>query len=289
MTQFLEIGAAAVTAASRKLRVNGIELNVAVHGEGPALLLVHGFPDDMAVWRRQVPALVIAGYQVIVPDMRGYGRSDAPAARPDYRIDLLVADLVGVLDALGVARTQLIGHDWGAAICWQFCMRHPERVERYAALSVGHPNAYARGPLEQKIKGYYVLLFQLRGLAEWALRSFDWSLFRAATGQHPECVLATQWLARPGRLTAALNYYRANLGIFMPRAYPPVTVPVLGIWSSGDKFLAEKQMLDCEKLVEGSWRYERIDGASHWLQLDDPVRVNALLLDFLHSSPTESK
>lgn len=289
MTQFLEIDAAAVAAASRKIRVNGIALNVAVHGAGPALLLVHGFPDDMAVWRRQIPALVAAGYKVIVPDMRGCGESDAPAARRDYRIELLVADLAGVLDALGVARVQLIAHDWGAVISWQFCMRHPDRVARYAALSVGHPNAYARGPLKQKLKGYYILLLQLRGLAEWGLRAFDWFLFRTMTWRHPECAHAIRRLARPGRLTAAINYYRANLGIFLPRAYPPVTVPVLGIWSDGDKFLVEKQMLDCAKLVEGGWRYVRIDGASHWLQLDDPGRVNALLLDFLHHSPTESK
>lgn len=282
MANLSEIGAAAVAAASRKIRVNGIDLNVAVHGEGPDVLLVHGFPDDMAVWRRQVPALVAAGYRVIVPDLRGCGESDAPAARRDYRIELLLADLTGVLDALGVARVQLIAHDWGAVICWQFCMRHPERVARYAALSVGHPNAYARGPLEQKLKGYYVLLFQLRGLAEWGLRAFDWFLFRALVGQHPECAHTTQRLARPGRLTAAINYYRANLGIVLPRAYPPVTTPVLGIWSSGDKFLAEKQMLDCVGMVEGGWRYVRVEHASHWLQLDDPGRVNALLLDFLH-------
>lgn len=181
MTQSLEIDPVSVVATCRKLRVNGIDLNVAVHGAGPAVLLVHGFPDDGAVWRRQVPALVSAGYQAIMPDLRGCGESDAPAHRRDYRLELLVADLAGVLDALGVARVQLIAHDWGAVIGWQFCMRHPQRVTRYAALSVGHPNAYAGGPLEQKLKGYYVLLFQLRGLAETGLRAFDWFLFRTLT------------------------------------------------------------------------------------------------------------
>ena len=276
-----ELDQAALQRAGKKIVVNGIELDVVVMGEGPDVLLVHGFPDDRSVWRKQIPALVAAGYRVIVPDTRGCGESDAPLGTRAYRIEEHMADLVGTLDALGVEKVKLIGHDWGAVLSWQFCMAHPERVERYAALSVGHPTAYAKGPLEQKIKGYYVFLIQLRGFIEWALRAGHWWLFRTIV-RHAECDYYIQRLSRPGRLTAALNYYRANFAkLIFPPEYPSVAMPVLGIHSTSDNYLAARQMTDTARYVKGAFRYESIPGASHWLQLDAPEQVNALLLDFL--------
>ncbi|MGH9207732.1 MAG: alpha/beta fold hydrolase [Acidimicrobiales bacterium] len=264
-----------------RLQIRDVTLNVVIEGHGPPVLLVHGFPDDHSVWRAQIPALVKGGFQVIAPDMRGCGRSDAPPERAAYHIDQLVGDLVGLLDRLGINTVRLVGHDWGAFICWYLCLRHPERIDRYAALSVGHPAAYARGSIEQKLKGYYVLLLQLRGLAEWALRARDWRLFRSLTGFPTECPHWIANLSRPGRLTAAINYYRANLSLILARNLPPATVPVMGIWSSGDRFLAEAQMRSSAHWVRGPWRYERIEGANHWLQLDAADQVNTLLLDYL--------
>jgi pimeloyl-ACP methyl ester carboxylesterase len=190
----------------RRLRVNGIELAVWIAGEGPPVLLLHGFPDTHAVWRRQISALVAAGYRVIAPDLRGCGQSEAPPAVAAYRIEQLVADVTGLLDALGVERVKLVAHDWGAVIGWQLCIRHPARVERYAALSVGHPNAYAHGGLLQKLKGYYILLFQLRGLIECLLRAGNWWMFRVFTRFPEEFPHWRASLARPGRLTAGINY-----------------------------------------------------------------------------------
>ncbi len=266
-----------------RYRCNGIDLAVTVDGEGPAVLLVHGFPDSGAVWRKQVPALVAAGYRVIVPDLRGCGESDAPRQTRAYRIEALSADLAALLDALGVAKVKLVAHDWGAVIGWNFCMNYPDRVERYVALSVGHPNAYARGGWEQKRKGWYVLFLQLRGLAEWGLRRNDWRLLRRLTGWHDE---APHWIAllgRPGRLTAAINYYRANIAMFLRSDWPSVRVPVCGVWSSKDAYLAEVQMLQSRHFVAAPWRYDRIEGVGHWLQLDAPERVNALLIAQLAS------
>src|SRR5262245_38223003 len=139
-------------ATQRAIAVNGVTLNVAFAGEantGPAVLLVHGFPDDHTVWRKQLPALVEAGYRVIAPDMRGCGESELLRERSAYHRDLLVADLCALLDVLGIERVKLVGHDWGAVICWCFAMQHPERIERYLAFSVGHPFAYAHGGLAQ--------------------------------------------------------------------------------------------------------------------------------------------
>jgi len=268
-------------AVGQPYRVNGVELNVVIDGEGPPVLLVHGFPDDHTVWRKQIPALVAAGYKVIAPDTRGCGDSDAPVGSGHYTIDLLVADLVALLDALHIDKVRLVAHDWGAGIAWTLAMRHPERVERYAALSVGHLSAYARGGLGQKLKGWYILFFQLRGLAEWILRLGDWWLFRAVTRYPDEAPHWIRNLSRPGRLTAAINYYRANIGMIVPRDLPSVPVPVMGVWSSGDAFLSESQMIDSNRYVDAPFRYERIEGANHWLQLAAPDKINALLLDFL--------
>jgi pimeloyl-ACP methyl ester carboxylesterase len=266
---------------TKSYRINEITLNVVVAGAGAPVLLVHGFPDDHSVWRRQIPALVAAGYRVIAPDMRGCGNSDAPVGTEHYKIERLVADLVSLLDALGVGKVRLVAHDWGAVIGWAFAMRHSGRVDRYVALSVGHPTAYARGPLEQKVKGWYVLFFQLRGVAEWALRLRGWRLFRKVARFEEEAPRWIERLSRPGRLTAAINYYRANIAMIVPRSLPSVTVPVMGVWSTGDVFLSEAQMVESKRYVDAPFRYERVEDANHWLQLEAADRVNALLLDYL--------
>ena len=266
---------------NRSVEVNGISLNVIVEGSGPTVLLVHGFPDDHSVWRKQIPALVDAGYRVVVPDTRGCGDSDAPLERSAYHIDLLVSDLVSLLDALEIGQVKLVAHDWGAVIAWRLCIQHPERVERYAALSVGHPTAYSSASIEQKLRGWYILSMQLRGVGRWIFTAGNWWFFRKFARYDAEFPHWKKRLSRPGRLAAGMNYYNANIGMIIPTNYPPVAMPVMGVWSTGDFFLTEAQMLDTARFATGPWRYERIEGANHWLQLDAADRVNELLLDFL--------
>ena len=225
------------------LRIGGLDFNVLVEGQGPDVLLVHGFPDSNSVWRHQIPALVDAGFRVIAPDLRGFGESTAPPNRDDYKIDRFVGDLIAILDALDVAKVRLVGHDWGAAVGWQTCMQHPERIDRYAALAVGHPTAYAHGGIVQKLKAYYVLFFQIPGLSEKAVAAGDWWLWSKMLRYDAELATWKADLSRPGRLTAAINIYRANLGLILPKEWPKVTVPVLGIWGEGDVALAERQMI----------------------------------------------
>ena len=266
----------------RRVRANGIELNVLVAGQGPDVLLVHGFPDSHQVWRHQVPVLVEAGYRLIAPDTRGCGDSEIAPNVADYRMDTLVADLVVLLDTLGVTTVKLVAHDWGAVIGWQLAIRHPERVERLVALSVGHPTAYAAFDPAQRLRGWYTLLFQLRGIAEAVCRCCDWAVFRRLIGYDAEFPHWRERLARPGRLTAGLNYYRANLHLLISHRHPqPVTVPVHGFWSSRDRFLTETQMLASQRYVHAPWSYTRMDGPNHWLQLEAPAHFNPLLLDSL--------
>lgn len=273
-----------ITLSPQQVAVERAKLTVWTAGRGPAVLLVHGFPDDHSVWRHQVPALVQAGYRVVVPDMRGCGESSMPPRVSDYRLAFQIEDLQTVITALGLDEVHLVGHDLGAVIGWHVAMEHPELVRSYTALSVGHPRAYATDGVKQKLMGWYAAVFQLRGVGEALMSGRDWALGRRLLGNHPE---VEHWARRfkvPGRLTAAINFYRANIGpLMLRRDYPPVTVPVMGIWSDGDRYLTETQMTRSAGMVQGSWRYQRVAGASHWLQLDRPNEVNALLLDFMAS------
>jgi pimeloyl-ACP methyl ester carboxylesterase len=269
-----------------RVRGDGVELEVRDQGsaDAPPVLLVHGFPDSSYLWRHQVEALTGAGLRAIVPDMRGFGASDKPAAVEDYRLTRAVADLVATLDALGILRASLVGHDWGAAVAWLLAALRPDRIERLVAMSVGHPGAQRR-TIADREKAWYMLLFQFEGVAEELLRRDGWRLFREWLREDGDVERYVEDLSRPGALTAGLSWYRANLHPkrqLEPRPQlPPVQAPTLGVWSTGDHYLNEQPMLDSAEHVTGPWRYERVEGASHWMQLDATDRVNALLLEFL--------
>lgn len=267
---------------SLRLQVNGLHMHVRSVGQGPAVVLLHGFPDTHMVWRKQIGPLVKAGYRVLAPDLRGYGQTDAPEAVSAYRLEHVCADVLGMLDALGIARARIVGHDWGAVAGWMLCTDAPERVEQFVTLSVGHPAAFIHAGLDQKLRSAYLLWFMMPGLAEQSLRAADFYLMRHFTSDRTQVSYWRRSLVDPGRLTAALNYYRANVprGFTFASKNDPVTVPTMGIWSSLDPVLGEQQMTDSTRYVSSSFRYERIDGADHWLQVTAAERVNALLLDF---------
>jgi len=268
---------------SLMLDVNGIRMHATTTGQGPTVLLLHGFPDTHAVWRKQVGPLAAAGYRVIAPDLRGYGRTEAPGGIYDYTLDKLRADVIGLLDALEIDKVILVGHDWGGLIGWQIAAMSPQRVERFVAMSTGHPTAIARAGILQHLRMTYVLGFILPGIAEHTLRAGDWFLMRQFTSEPGQVENWKRDLSAPGRLTAALNYYRANLNLSFPHSYPRVRVPVMGLWSDRDPALGERQMRDSAHYVDGEFRFERIRDADHWLQLTAHERVNALLLDFFSS------
>lgn len=264
----------------------GVGLHVEVSGpdDGPAVVLLHGFPDTGRLWAKQVPALTGAGYRVVVPDQRGYGRSDKPAEVDAYNLLLLAADVGAVLDALGIERAHLVGHDWGAAVAWGVATFAADRVDHLAVLSVGHPMSFGRAGWEQREKSWYMLLFQFEGIAEQWLTDHGWANFRA-WGRHPDADAVIADLEADGSLTPGLNWYRANVAprtlVEPPMQLPPVTRPTMGVWSTGDIALTEKQMTGSAEFVSGPWRYERIEGPGHWMQWEAPDTVNTLLLDFL--------
>jgi pimeloyl-ACP methyl ester carboxylesterase len=269
----------------RRVDGDGIGLAVRDEGEGTPVLLLHGFPDSARLWRHQVPALVAAGHRVIAPDLRGFGGSDRPEAVEDYALGRSVADMLAVLDGAGIDRARVVGHDWGAAVAWALATFAPERVERLVAMSVGHPNAFRPIAIEDRERGWYRLLFQFEGVAEELLRRDDWRLLRDWLRNCGDIEHYVVDLARPGALTASLNWYRANLPPareLTPRPpLPPIAAATLGLWSSGDHYLREEPMRRSGEHVTGPWRYERIEGASHWMSLDAPEEINRLLVEFL--------
>src|SRR5579872_3209908 len=132
-----------------RVDVGAVRIEYEVTGEGRPVVLLHGFPDSGRLWRHQVPALAQAGFKVIVPDMRGYGRSDKPADVAAYTMDLLVGDVLAVMDAAGADRAHVVGHDWGAGVAWASALMAAERVDHLVAMSVGHPATFFAEGFEQ--------------------------------------------------------------------------------------------------------------------------------------------
>lgn len=266
-----------------RVSADGVGIHYEVTGQGRPVVLLHGFPDSGRLWRSQVPVLADAGFKVIVPDLRGYGRSDQPDGVEPYALPYLAGDVMAVLSDLGIGKTHVVGHDWGAAVAWGLAALAPAQVDHLVALSVGHPATFLR-TFQQREKSWYMLLFQFPGVAERWLSGDDWANFRSWS-RHPDADAVIAELEATGSLTPGLNWYRANMRpevwVGPPVALPPVPAPTMGVWSTGDVALVEAQMTDSESNVAGPWRYERLEGPGHWLQLDDPDRLNSLLLDFL--------
>jgi pimeloyl-ACP methyl ester carboxylesterase len=254
--------------------------------DAPAALLLHGFPDSSAVWSKVTPLLVEAGCRVVAPDLRGFGETDMAHDVSGYDLALTAQDVLAVMDALKIAKAHLVGHDFGAALAWRLAAQHPDRFLTLTAISVGHPRAFLKAGAEQKRRSFYILVHQLRGICEWLYRRNDWRLLRTHWDALSDADETIRLLSRPGRLTAGLNWYRANINLKRVLVPPKpgtlgediVRIPTMGVFPSGDKYLTEAQMALSSAYVDGPWSYERIEGASHWVQQDAPERLAALLI-----------
>lgn len=286
-----------MTASQHMVQANGIRFRTMVDGPPQAdmFILLHGFPDGAELWSRQVDALAKAGYLAVAPDLRGYGLSDAPDAKESYSIDHLVDDVAALIKAFGRESAHVAGHDWGAIAAWFFAARHPEMTKTLTALSVGHPAALAAASKEdqdQQARSRYVGLFLLEGKAERVLAEDDYRRLRLtwSIGPNPEAVPRsvvehfTRSLARPGRLTAALNYYRANLTA-IGAAWEgladigPIRTPTVLLWGDQDPALGRRGADDTRTYMEGEYELRVLEGAGHWLNFDRPDEVSRALTD----------
>jgi len=282
---------------SQYITTNGIKLHVMTGGaqDSPPVVLLHGFPEFHHGWRRQIPALTGAGFFVIAPDQRGYNLSDKPKGIPQYDVDILARDLVGLLDHFKIQKARLVGHDWGAVVAWTAAIQYPDRLEKLAILNVPHPDVMTRfvlgNPVQRK-KSWYVVFFQVP-FAEWILRRDNFhNLERVLAGRRgsftPEDILEYKkaW-SQPGALTGMLNWYRAAFrralrGSWDPEKIParPVRVPTLMLWGKHDVALSHEMAKPSIDLCEHGELF-LFEHATHWVQHDAAPEVNQKLIGFL--------
>lgn len=274
--------------------VNGVRLHCTIAGEGPLVVLLHGFPEYSYSWRHQIPALA-EHFTVVAPDLRGYNLSDKPPRVSDYALPTLINDVVELIHSFGQQRAVVVGHDWGGMVAWYLALSRPDMVEKLAVLNIPHPRIFMQHLLinpKQRARSSYIFFFQLPALPEASLRRDN---FRAIEGVfrgmavHKENFSDEvidhykQALAQPGALTAALNYYRAlgrRAGSELVKLDPVARMPVLAIWGEQDRALGSEMVDDLPRYVP-DLTLHKIPDASHWVQQDRPDLVNRYLLDFL--------
>lgn len=260
--------------------------------DGPAVILLHGFPEFWYGWRHQIGALAAAGYRVVAPDGRGYNTSDKPEGIEAYRVSRLAGDVVGLADALGIDRFRLVGHDWGGVVAWATAALNPSRVERLAVLNAPHPDTWARYALThptQALRSLYVGLFQLPRLPEALLsagrhRALRRSLLessRPGTFTEADLDRYVQAWSEPGALTAMIDWYRA-LRHRPSGALPLVEAETLVLWGTQDRFL--ETALAAEAAARCRSARVQYLPATHWVQHEEAEAVNAALIGFLDTA-----
>jgi epoxide hydrolase 4 len=279
----------------RRQRVvtDGIALHVTIAGEGPPIVLLHGFPENWWSWRFQIAVLARAGYTVWAPDLRGYNQSDRPEPIGAYDIRHLVSDAAALVRATGSVRAHVMGHDWGGIVAWTLAGYHPELIDRLVILNAPHMAIYARKVWRstQLLRSAYVPFFATPALPERVLRARDFMLLRRsvralavraqAIGE-PDIDCYVDALRQPGALRAALAYYRANMrGDAMRRAGAArIPAETLVIWAMNDPALSPA-LLEGIHDVAPRARVHRIENCGHWVQAEAASEVNGVVLRFL--------
>lgn len=274
---------------------NGISLEVAEAGPeaGTPVFLLHGFPESWHCWRHQIPALVDAGYRVIAPNLRGYGKSSKPSSVSAYGVDALADDIAGLLDHYGYDKAAIVGHDWGAAVTWHFGRRHPDRATCLTVLNCPPGEVVFKtvlSSLTQARRSWYIFLFQLPWLPEWMISRNDFARLWASmakTTTNPGRFTdedRTRYLEawrEPGTPSAMLSYYRASLRGGRPHPkVRKVQAPVRMIWGTADHALGEEMIEPSRRFAE-QLDVLRLEGISHWVNVDAPEEVNEALLAWL--------
>lgn len=290
------------------VQAGGLRLHYAQRGDGGRLVvLLHGFPECWYSWRHQLMSLGDR-YTVVAVDLRGYNLSDKPPRVEDYRVGRLVDDVLGVMRHFGAREAAVVGHDWGALVAWAFADKHPECVWKLAALQVPPPAAWvANMTLRQALRSWYMLFFQIPHVPEWwisvnnfaALERMFKNTALPGTFTNTDLTIYKAALRKPGALTAALNYYRANVNP-MKDAFASLTgrsrsgeasagnervrVPTLFIYGERDVAVVPETVRGVRNYVDAPYREVRIAASGHWVQQEAPGEVNSALGDFLDAA-----
>ncbi len=276
----------------RDFITNGIRMHYVTQGEGPLTVLLHGFPEFWYSWRYQIPFLAEHGYTVVAPDLRGYNDTDKP--RRGYDVPTLLCDIVGLLSGLGQEKAIIVGHDWGGALAWAFAMRYPAMTERLIVMNAPHPGAMLREirTLRQLRKSWYMFFFQIPWLPEYMLlrnhanaigRSLRGSAVQKSVFTREETAKYQESMSKPGAMTAALNYYRQLFRHLPHTSWGTkfhVSAPTLLIWGEQDIALGIELTTGLEQWVDNI-EIKRIPDSGHWVQQEQPDKVNEYMLEFL--------
>jgi len=266
-------------------------------GKPKLMLFLHGFPECWYSWRHQMRDFC-EEYKVVAVDLRGYGETEKPRGLTMYGMDYLVTDVRELIKALGYQNCILVGHDWGAQICWNFAMQYGDMIEKLVIINVPHPVSFVKNiSFRQLTKSWYILLFQIPFMPEFVLQANNYGLFDGMFSKKDkesgkrvyfatkEQVSAFKYsFSRPYALTASLNYYR-NLFLDMVKPVPsfkkkPIAVPTIVIWGEDDVALGKELNNGTEKFVT-NLKIKFIPNCTHWANQDQPEIVNGHMRDFL--------
>ena len=265
-----------------------------VTDEGPStgetIVLLHGFPESRASWKEVIPHLTKAGYRVLAPDQRGYSRRARPKARREYTLDKLGNDIIAMADAAGVGTFHVVGHDWGGGVAWELAANHADRVATVASLATPHPRAMTKAAVSstQGLKSWYMFFFQLPALPEMGFgRMKNRMRKQLANSGLPATYVDDylQLLGEPGAARGAINWYRA-LPFSLRSPIDKIGIPTMYVYGTGDFALGRKAADLTGDFVTGPYRYEILEGVSHWIPEEVPDTVAALVLDHI-ADPTK--
>ena len=276
--------------AQRDVSLPSVRLNVAEAGDGPLVVMLHGFPEFWRTWRFQIAPVARAGWHVVAPDMRGFNLSDKPDGIGSYAIEELCDDVRHLIESYGRNRACIVGHDWGGIVAWFFAMTYPDMVDKLTIVNVPHPSRYQSGAANprQLLKSWYIAFFQLPWLPEAALRHDDFRALRDLLRRSPgfgEDVIEeyVEAARRSDALHYPINYYRSFLrrNLFgMLRDLNVIERPTLVIWGDRDH-LIERDLAEPDPRLVPDLRVEHLPEATHWPHVDEPDVVNRLLLEHL--------
>jgi pimeloyl-ACP methyl ester carboxylesterase len=257
---------------------------------GPLVILLHGFPEFWYSWRKQIGPLAAAGFRVVAPDQRGYNLSGKPPNLADYAIPNLTADVMVIADQLGAGQFFLAGHDWGAAVAWATALQYPQRLKKLAILNVPHPAAMLhtlRTNPRQMLRSWYMAFFQLPRIPEarFSANNFAMGTKSLVASSRPGTFAAEDleqyrraW-SNPGTVTAMINWYRAFFRLRPHLGDPQIHVPTRILWGRRDMFLLPEMAQDSLQYCDSA-QLTYFPEATHWLQHEEPVAVNAALIEF---------
>lgn len=278
-------------------RVNGINMHYVEAGKGPLVVLLHGFPEFWYSWRYQIPELA-KHFRVVAPDMRGYNKTDKPAAVSKYKSDILSADIAALIHHLGEQKAHIVGHDWGGGVAWYITQHNPEVIDKLIIINCPPPHVLLKhitSNFKQFKKSWYILFFQLPGLPEMNMRSNLKVFFkRALRGwaynkqafSNDDIDKYVQAFKRHGAMRGAVNYYRAaGRGIFSKKTpFKPILNDTLVIWGENDKALGKEMTYGLDQYFQNYFEIKYIPDCSHWVQHDHPELVSRYITDFLQTN-----